>query len=799
MAGPRPQDNYDPNNSVAPTSGAPNDYLNVRANPNDFGAQVGQANQGLGKTLENAGNQAIDYAIQSQGLANEHAANMAEMQLAVDGGEIYNKYKSMEGLDAVNARPKAIQDYLDVSDKIRQSLGNPAAQRAYDTLATRRMSFTIQDMNAYAATEQKKAYRQGNEAMTKLSVDSAAKPEIANNPAQLADAKANIIFQTNTMFTAPKYGLYQTIPATTDKSTGKLKFDTSTDQGKTAQAVYDNYLQEHVGQMYDNAATIIATDPTNPNVAKAVDFLQAHKDDMSAATYARISNKLSGPYRNEQSRNISENLLGMAHQEYNNSFNNNEAGPVYATNLGNVKTKDGTFANPTTPVDGATLAATNLRGDLYKGKTLLQIAQTWTGEPNKAPDWAATVSKLSGIGVDQVPDLNNPVVVKQLLRGMTAAEKSPEDRKAFNDSVIEQGVQNSFSGKQANLSAGRVVNLQGRITQSYADYLGDHEAELIQRARDTAAQNGFDSIGQDMAADRVKTRIAEFRSAQAGEIHSLKNQLLQKIMDPDHPITSMSALDYGDPETKASWVRLQSLDSFGANALQRIVSANAQGHSKTFGTGFYDHLDDALNGKVTDLSQLQDYFGGDNAPISSTGVRTLAPILEDMRTPQGQGFRKAESLFLNMARGKITGSSIFPGINPAVLGPKFDKYLMAALPQIEAKRNDMLKQGKDPMTMFNPESQDYVGKSIVAPSQGEITKAMSSSALATLSQPGGTSVVSPSNASTVSNPGATQISYKSPDDVGQAYQDGKITKDQARQIINSRFGGFAPAVPKPTD
>jgi hypothetical protein len=291
----------------------------------------------------------------------------------------------------------------------------------------------------------------------------------------------------------------------------------------------------------------------------------------------------------------------------------------------------------------------------------------------------------------------------------------------------------------------------------------------------------------------MKTRIAEFRSAQAGEVHSLKNSLLQKIMDPDHPVISMNALDYGDPETKAAWIRLQSLDSFGANALQRIVSANAQGHSKTFGTGFYDHLNDVLTGKVTDLSQIQDYFGGDNAPISSTGVRTLAPILQDMQTPQGQGFRKAEAEFLGMARGKITGASIFPGINPAVLGPKFDKYLMATLPQIEAKRNDMLKQGKDPMTMFNPESQDYIGKNVIAPSQGEITKAMSSSIF---SQPGGPSTTAP-NATT--NPGATQIpvNYKSPEDVGEAYKAGKLTRAQAKDLIMKKFGGFAPEVPRP--
>lgn len=793
MAGPRPQDDYNPNNTVAPT-GAPNDYLQVRSNPTDFGSQVGQANQGLGKTLDNSGNEVMSYALQAQGLANEHAANMAEMQLAVQGGEVYNQYKNLEGQDAANARPKAIQEYMDVNNKIRDSLSNPAAQRAYDTLATRRMSFTIQDMNSYAATEQKKAYRQGRESMIKLSEDSAARPEVANDPAQLSDAKAGIIFNANASFTAPGYGAFQTLPVTTDKTTGKLQFDQSTNQGKSAQAQYDEYLQEHVGRMYENAATIIATDPVNPNVAKAVDFLQKYKSDMSAATYAQISTKLSGPYRNEQSRVISEGVLGNAQQEYNGSLGSNAHGQVYATNAVNVTDpKTNQFVNPTTPADGVTLGVNNLRGDLYRGKTLTEIAKTWTGEPEKAATWAQTVHDISKVGLDEVPNLNNPVVVKQLLRGMIAAEKSPEDRKAFNDSVIEQGVNNSFSGLKANVSAGHSVDLSGRITQSYADYIGEHQDELIERARQTAADHGFDAVGQDMAADRLKGRIAELRSFQSAEVHSLFNSVYSKVMDDKHPITNMTALDYGDPETKAAWVRLQSLDSYRAGSLERMVTANAHNKSNTYGTDFYPHLNDVLTGKITDLSQIQSYFGGDNTPISNSGIRALSPILDDMKTPQGQGFRHAEANFLKMAQGQITGSSVFPGINSAVLGPKFDKYLMAAVPQIEAKRQDMIKQGKDPSTMFNPESQDYIGKGVVAPSQGELTKAMSSSMF---SQPGGVSVTAPV---TTINPGATQISYNSPDDIGKAYQDGKLTRAQAKDLIVKKFGGFAPPIPKPTD
>lgn len=321
MPGPRPQDVYSPVPSVSPTTGAPSDYLGVRANPSSFGGQIGAAISGAGKSIENVGNQAVDVALQQQGLANEHAANVADMQLATEGGEVYNKYRTLQGLDASNAKDQAVNDYLAVYNKISNSLTSPMARRAFEQVATRRMSFTIQDMNSYAADQQKRAYIQGNADSMNLSVANASKPDVAINPQQFGFELGNIKFQTNTMFTAPGYGKYQTVPATTTKN-GTLQFDTSTTEGKVAQADYDNYLDQVVGKAWENRFEVLAKDPIHGNPLEAEKELEANKDVIPPQAYLRISNMLGPTVRNAQARDIADGLVSSIPQNRDYIWNN---------------------------------------------------------------------------------------------------------------------------------------------------------------------------------------------------------------------------------------------------------------------------------------------------------------------------------------------------------------------------------------------------------------------------------------------------------------------------------------------
>lgn len=744
MAGPRPDDNYNSVPGVEPSTGMPSDTLSVRASPENFGGQIGQALQSGGQKIEQGADSLMQVQMQKLGLANEHAATAAEMQLAVQGGQIYDKYKSLEGLDASNSKDAAVQDYLNLSNKIRSSLGNPAAQRAYDQMATRRMSFTIQDMNSYSADQTKKAYRDGNKAAADLSLDRLSRYEVATNPSQFNFEMANVIHNANAEYTAPTYGHFQTVPATTDPKTGLLKFE-DTSQGRVAQADYDNFINSQKDKAYTNSVNGIAFDAKRGNINNAVDFLADHEKDMSPGTYAKLSAHLAGPYGNEQARSISETVLN----KYNGMYQGGS--------------QDDIPRQIKELIPGAVISST-----------------TRTPEQNKKVGGVSDSMHLSGQAADVVLPL-----------GTTASDlKAQLASKGITPTEFKDEGTHVHIGWGSKNGVGMTPMLSGGVHQSQADFLSDHLPQMIQETRTEAASQGQDTTGQDRAVQRLETRVNEVRSAQAGEAHSLRDSLLQKIMDPKNPMVNPSMLEYGDVDTRNKWVRYQTLDTFGASAMQRQIASNAFGRSNTYGTDFYSHYTDLLTGKVK-TDELQDYFGGDKSPISNTGIRVLRQTEEDLTTPQGQAFRAAEAKYLDTIHGQITGSKVFPGINPAILKADFDKQLMDQIPQIEAKKADLVRQGKNPTDMFNPDSTDYVGKNVKPVELDKAIKALVTSGTSNTAPAQNNPAPLPSH---IENTGAT--SYKTFDDVGLAMQAGKISPAEAHKIMNDKFGGFAPNTPR---
>lgn len=307
MAGPRVDDSYNP----VPTQGTGsmnNNYLTTRATPDSAGAGIGEALQGTSRALGKVIDTKIDYDLQEMGLANEHAANESEIQLSIQGGDIDNEFQTLSGLDAANSKDQYIQKYLETNNKIREALPNDAAKRAYDTVAGRRIAFTIQNMNGYAARQEKQAYRDGRVASIKLSTDRMSRYEVAKNQEQFDFERDNVVFQANTVFTAPKYGLYQTVPFKEDPVTHRLVYDTSTDQGRIAQDNYDNYLNENLGKGYVTATKALLNDP-NGSYQQAEAFFEANKDKMPAATQAEISQSLAAPRRMAETRGVADTVM----------------------------------------------------------------------------------------------------------------------------------------------------------------------------------------------------------------------------------------------------------------------------------------------------------------------------------------------------------------------------------------------------------------------------------------------------------------------------------------------------------
>lgn len=200
----------------------------------------------------------------------------------------------------------------------------------------------------------------------------------------------------------------------------------------------------------------------------ASNLLEQSKGKIPAAEYARLFSTIQTKSNTLAATHGANTFVTNMDSLWGNTPQNEtpvQGGPPQAAppqaaphpnNIGNVKASENTFAAPATPTDGVTLAANTLRKG-YQDMTLQQIGQKWVGrnQPQQEIDnWIANVSRTSGVPADAVPDLDNPVQLAALVKGIGVAEKSPADRQNFTDQVINDGVRASLGGAQSQTGNG---------------------------------------------------------------------------------------------------------------------------------------------------------------------------------------------------------------------------------------------------------------------------------------------------------------------------------------------------------
>lgn len=149
--------------TVEPSATPPNDYQNIQSSPNDFGAQVGQATERLGKTVEQGG---LELAGTLQQRYNEVSGNEAVNQYQIRGLQIYDGdpsdpnnqgLKALSGRAALDAVPGAQQSLEDTRQKIRAGLKNDAQRIMFDN-DTRRFSLYMRERIGNFDTEQRRVW-----------------------------------------------------------------------------------------------------------------------------------------------------------------------------------------------------------------------------------------------------------------------------------------------------------------------------------------------------------------------------------------------------------------------------------------------------------------------------------------------------------------------------------------------------------------------------------------------------------------------------------------------------------------
>lgn len=615
-----PQDLYGTAGSVPDpvrVDGSGAQPLSVRANPADFGAQIGAAATQLGNTGVQAGNDAINYATQLQGMVNESLATDTETQFTERLGEKTGKFKSLEGMDAVKSLPGYIADIQALRSSMRQNLPAGAA-RSFDLLALRHEGFAIGDANTYAGAQVRQA--DYNSAASSISNSINLAGMSGDNDAHFGGIVGDIKSQAVRM-TSNTPGFSGQNP-----KTGEAVFD-STPEGQAAKTNYDNSVSHYIAQAWTNRFLPLM----DQDVLSAYQKYQDQKGNIPAAAQVSLNAMFAPRVADQQARNVVSNSFSNTNNDYLKTVGTPQAVQEnYGTssnpdpnNIGNIKTSAASavgtagFVKYATPVEGVTGTANNLRNN-YQGLTINQIASKWTGEPEKAADWAATVSRVSGLPANAVPNLNDPAVLNKIIPAMGTAEKNPQDLAAFTPDVVSAGVQKSLNGGQPVTSGGVAPATSALKPPSVADYYRTNYSNIIQ---DHLAQAEQMHPGDVHFSEMVRIKTEQHMN------DVIRQQEMSYKVDADTAMaaangsmsngqkpTNIEQLEAVSPQVKQSLDNLRINLPYAYNAIEnKVLTANSRGGNKQlaeYGDLGVQALRKIASGEIKDSRDLLSLYSG---------------------------------------------------------------------------------------------------------------------------------------------------------------------------------------------
>lgn len=690
------QDEYDPSLNVAPAGGSPA-YLAQRASPAEFGALTGAALEQGGQKLEQAAGKVTDIALQMQGQYNETVATDAETQAMQQYGEIVGKYKSMEGLQAVNSRPQFVGDISAIRQKILQRLPNEQAKKAFNLLALRHEGYALEDVNSYAATQLKAADTRSASSALDMAASRAGDYSVASNEKRWTNTVQDIDFSLNRILTNQGYG-EGSGSGMKQNADGTLAFDTSTQAGSQANAVYQNMRDKALGSAWEARIHALADDPSNGNVLVASQVFKANRDQIPPEAQLRLGAWLQPKVRNAEVSTNSEAFLSTVTGDYHAN--------VVTPMVNGQKPNMGKYSPESFNQD----ASGTIQSILGIPVTITSAGRT--PEKNAAVDGSKTSEHLTNNAWDFQP------------HGMSTREATLKLSQAGVpfDQIIDEGdhVHVGFGpkarGEVLEKSGGtyspiKTVPPSGYVSQ--ADYIRSNYSQILANADARFAnEHPDDFVYQQQAHARVEQTLNDVMRQDdlrtVADRHNVYRALNGDLTQGHYP-TSIGELTSISPEMKSSWEAFQANDPGGALLVEtRILPANAGGRSATTGTQFNNLLMDGVLAPAGDPRRVKEVRGlwpfvpqgggGDKAPLTNSGLGVLSGIIGDLGTPQGEANATQLRSFLQKARKVLSDQDPHAGVFDPKGEAKFTQFVLGALPLIKAET----AQGKSLTEILKP-------------------------------------------------------------------------------------------------
>lgn len=707
---PKPDSPYNPAPTAAPETSSGNDYLNVRSDPNAFGAQIGNAEQEAGQKGQEVADKGMDYATKVATMATEAKTNdVIANQWGPAVADLSGKYRQLQGKDAIDG----YQPYVDSLQKLRtQYIGqatSPLEQNLLGNYMTRHLSAELDSAKRWQDTQLTSYEDQSAEGFVKEQ----------GSIATTNYTDANMVNGAKSAMEAMilKHGL---------------------DRGLPMEAIKENQ-QNAWGQ---TAASIVSRAVANHDVEYANNFYGEHKDSIPGHQQLEIDKMLSSETMQATgSKNAQALLSGLPPPGISPTVQAARSATADAANAVGIDPNHALTILKIETSDGQNLGKRGDIGQTGKGGTLEDQAQHLAEEAKKSKDVAD-----NALGRDSQP-WEQYVCYQQGAGGGPALLKADPNAKAVDVlSPLYSSPQKALSavkgnGGNATMSAGQFLDF---IKQKYTEEA--QRAAIAPLPADTstvlganpkpavAMQPGATPVQSLMEMDKVYPdaiqranaipnmyeREATLKSLE--QQHSVyqqaagawKTQFVNKAqtlaMDP-----GFTSTDQIPPDMRSALadnpITMQYLET-RANYNLEHGAGTVTKDQREYGPGFYDafkavHAPADSPDRISDITQLQSRVGP-KGDLTIAGYDKLAKELQNKGTPEGEAEGMMKKQFFANAKGQISGAD--EGLH--IKDPKGDeiflKFMAHALPAYEKGKSE----GKSPAQLLSPDSPDYIGKSI---------------------------------------------------------------------------------------
>lgn len=716
--------------TVTPEVNSPNDYLNVQADPNAFGAQIAQAGERVGANIGKVGDEAQQYAIKSARMATEAKANdVIANQWAPQVAQLSGAYQQKQGLDAV----AGLQPFQD-------GLRNLHAQYLEQATSPYEGELLGNYMTRHIAQEMDGAQRHQDQQMTsyedtshKAFVETLSGNVIANynNPDVVDQAHQSIDGQIQKH--GMDRGLSQDIIDEQKRQTWGETIKSSVSRAvangdvPTASKLYEENKENIPGQQQLEIDRLLHTENMRQFGANAAKALMSGQPIPSAPA-GTAPHVAATVVTAAQSAGVDPNhALTVARIESDMGQNVGKRGDIGQTGKGGDLNEQ----------------ATNMATELKKSET---VATNALGRPSQP--WEQYVCYQQGAGggpalltadpTTKAVDALNPLysTPKQALSAVVNNGGNASMTSAQFLDLIKNKYTTQAARAQCDIPQGSTAPIADPVapattTQPAPSSLADaitvpHETGGIaaqQGATPTQALLQLDKVYPDLlqkanAIPNLDQREAAltgleqqhkiYKAASDAYATGLINTASQLAVNPKFtsmdqvPADLSSALIADHPQT------LTYLEARANYNAEHAAGASTK-DGREYGVGFYDlfkkiHADASDPDHISSVTQLQSHVGKDG-DLTIAGYDKLSKELQGKGTPDGDAEAKMREQTFKVVKRMVSGQDELVGLKDA----KGEEIFNHAMPLVYKAISDAQAKGIPFYEMYDPESKNWVG------------------------------------------------------------------------------------------